>query len=215
MQSTLFVYCPSERRRHRGARRWFRRAVPLSIMAPRPRRSTTGSIGYPARRLDYSLGEHVYDSFQSSFEGLLPALRTPSEALTGCFSRPRGPWHGVGDKALRTFLHPELRRGLRTWVRHVDARLANQRQLVQASRAMQAGSKGRAWRTWEASRLEHQLFLAFCARVVKRMLSSAAARAVHSWLAFVEQRRRRTRRARRRRRRTRQRVRLGVLGEGA
>ena len=159
-------------------------------MAPRPRRSTTGSIGYPARRLDYSLGEHVYDSFQSSFEGLLPALRTPSEALTGCFSRPRGPWHGVGDKALRTFLHPELRRGLRTWVRHVDARLANQRQLVQASRAMQAGSKGRAWRTWAASRLEHQLFLAFCARVVKRMLSSAAARAVHSWLAFVEQRRR-------------------------
>ena len=55
---------------------------------------------------------------------------------------------------------------------------------------MQAGSKGRAWRTWAASRLEHQLFLAFCARVVKRMLSSAAARAVHSWLAFVEQRRR-------------------------
>ena len=156
-------------------------------MAHRPRRSTTGSM--PVIRPDYSLGEHVYDSFQSSFEGLLPALRSPSEALTGCFSRPKGPGNRVANEALTMLLYLELLRGWRTWVEHVAARFANQQQLVQATRAMQSGSKGRAWRTWTASRLEHQLFLAFCTRVVKRMLSSAAARAVHSWLAFAEQRR--------------------------
>jgi hypothetical protein len=160
--------------------------APRWVSPPRQRRRTTGSIGHP---VDYSLGEHVYDSFQSSFEGLLPALRSPSEALTGCFSRPRGPGHRFSNAALAAFQHPELRRGWGTWVEHFAARAANQRRLVQATRAMTSGSKGRAWRTWAASRLEHQLFLASCTRVVKRMLSSAAARAVHSWLAFAEQRR--------------------------
>ena len=141
----------------------------------RQRRST--SPAYPLARPDYnySLGEHVYDSFVT--HGLLEA-----RLLSGCFSRPQRR-HGVVN-----YLHP-AHRGWRTWVAHVATRVANRCQLLQAVRSLQSGSRGRAWRAWVASWLEHRLFLSFCARVVKRLRSSVVARAVQSWLSFAEQRR--------------------------